>query len=545
MRLTTKTPGSKGPKKTSFKERASGLSLSHEVSGVLLEAHTSLYGHTAKESRNQAWRAVRRLAIYLHEVGIASAQRLPNTILSDFYLWLDTKRLEGATKQSLFNIVRAVLLWCGRNRPKIIDGAIVPEARGFIRQEPRVVAALNEELSRLIIKSCLQDIEEIVSRLDAGWHALKQGVNEEAIVIRRLLEIGNGTFPSQYVITRSGDSLARRVLALGGLRRLWRTLYPSPEDLLPFYLAIQFQLAGNPHAIAQLKKDCILKNPLREDREWVVWEKPRSTRQQRADFSSGKETAAPSLIRKLIKITEPLRELSGSNSELLFICYQRGRVAVPCAQTWHNELQKFIGKYSLLDFDFVQLRKTSAVLHHQTAGSVIAAKEKLNHISVATTVRYTPLSDRHEEHEKLISEGQSDLLKAALAKTIPPEEASSKEEPMPADTVFGFLCKNPLQGYGSVRGSPGPCDHFHRCATCPGAIVPLDQPNVVAALIKSKRSLLKHKERASVEGWIERFNMLYMPTLQVIEENLLPFVAEHVMQKALMQADARPFPELE
>lgn len=527
-----------------YEDRSFDLGVSVPLAMALLEAHQALYGGGEKGTQDRAWQCVRKLSRCIVELNLSTASCFPRPILSLFYDWLAATPIAESSKQSDLMVVRAIIGWCSRNIPGITDGELVLDSRNFFRHEPVPVPALSEHDSRQVMMAALNEIDEVTQRIRSGRIEVRDRTTQRGELLSRLLEIGDGRIPVQTTVNVSKESLARRVSQAGGLKFLCRTIFPVPRDLLPFYVAIQFQLAGNPQAIAKLKRDCIETNELREDREWIVWDKPRAGRTQRADFAAGKASAPPALIRKLLELTSPLAELAGgAYGEFAFLAYERGRVTIPSLQTWHNALMDFRTKHGLADFSFVQLRRTSAILHHKAAGSILVARQKLNHASVATTVRYTSYENIGNEHDRKIHSSQKELHRSILISPV--LEMAKSGAATPADTVFGFQCSDPFAGHVDQAKRDAPCDHFHRCATCPGALIPLDRPDVVAAILNSHDGLLAARERALQQGWLPRFTALYKPTLDVIASHLLPRIPVHVMEEAKAIAKNRPFPHLE
>ncbi|WP_157779616.1 hypothetical protein [Cupriavidus pauculus] len=534
-------------KKEHVEDRAFKLNLSIEITSGLLDAYDALYGHLARESRELVWRHLRKFAEFLTESGMASLNELPGSVIHRYYEWLASQPLAGSTKQSTLNNVKIVLQWCQRNRPSLYRTQLEYESRSFARQEPKTLPPLDRQSAEKIIEKCVDAASEIENRLVKGQASLSRSGDEPWPLVRMLLVMGDGFFPTDHDVTKAGKELLHRVREAGGLRYLWGCVYPKSYDLLPFYIAITFQTAGNPQAIAKISRDCIRTNPLREDREWVVWEKPRSTREQKSDFQKGAKRGAPSLIRTLLSMTEPLLPYAGEVANRLFICYSGLGVGSPSVGQWHYELKRFISQNSLPDFTFSQLRRTSAVLHHQAGGSILTAKRKLNHLSLSTTARYTTLGERGEQHERLIAKSQASLIVSIRADTERKNGKTSEGtcEDREANTVFGFVCRDPYSGYGGADGRDGPCDHFYRCASCPGAIIPLDRIDVVGRLLKAQTALIKARDRARIEGRLERFNALYEPTLVAIERDILPHVTEEMRRRAIEADAGGPLPELE
>ena len=530
-------------KPINYQDRAVKLGIEPSLAAALLNAHQLLYGASEKGTQERAWQCVRKLVRCMIQLKLNDSQRFPKFILKIFYDWLAQTEIAESSKRSDFMTIRTILQWCERNMPNSIEDRLYFEHRTFYPSKPKVGRVLSEAEARLVMQTALREIEEITSRIHQGRLEVVDQATDRAKLIKRLLEIGKGKIPLQSTVNISKECLAARVRDAGGLKLICRQIFPTPRDLLPFYIAIQFQLAGNPQAVAKIKRNCIEENELRSDREWIIWDKPRSARIQRADFPAGKATAAPALIKQLSDITEPLTHINAEVSDYLFIAYERGKVGRPSLQTWHNLLNDFAKQHNLPEFSFVQLRRTSAVLHHEAAGSILIARQRLNHASVATTVRYSSYENIGEFHDRMVNAGQEDLYKEAVFESE--RTVKGSQHILTSDTVFGFRCSDPFAGHiGSAE--PGrPCDHFHRCATCPGALIPLDQPNVISAIIRSRDSLLNTKERATKEGWLPRFIALYQTTLDVIINELLPNVPAHVYKASAEMAETRPFPTLE
>jgi hypothetical protein len=86
---------------------------------------------------------------------------------------------------------------------------------------------------------------------------------------------------------------------------------------------------------------------------------------------------------------------------------------------------------------------------------------------------------------------------------------------------------------------------FQKCATCPGALIPLDNVEVVGRLLSAFAALGNARERAIKEGWMLRFKAHYETTWQVLAEEILPAVSEDIKQRAMQLVDERRIPSLE
>ena len=509
-----------------------------EVAAGLARALVGQFGHTSLEAQRQAWRCLRKFASFLVESRTPQTPYLPPDVLARFRDWLGTASLASSTAQSVLNVVGATLSWCYRNVPAIMSPATTLVVQGFVRSAPAPRAALGPDGLKAILAACYSEIEEVEARLSVGQRILDNrpantAESELAALVARLLELGNGDIPLIKEIHNSRLGLGHRVNKLGGTRALVRSLWLTTEGLFPFFLAILAQTSGNPFAVLSMGRDCIRHHPLREDLERVVWLKLRSHGEQHAEFPKGRRWSAPELCRRLMALNAKLVACSPPEDQgSLFLCKRSSRdVGTMKFQMLHILLDAFIKRHGLASFDFKDLRKAGAAAHHHATGSVIAAQRRLNHRSVTTTARYTRIEDRSEAHDAVIRKFQGQLMLSAAQR--PP--AATLPNAVPAvghETVFGFQCADPFAGVapGSTAGSP--CLQFQRCATCPGALIPLDDAQVVARLLATWRALGDARKRSLEEGWWPRFKEAYEPTRLILQDELLPAVAPAVRERA-------------
>lgn len=508
-----------------------------ELAKSFARALVGQYGHTSLETQRQSWRCLRKFASFLHAANIPQEPRLPPDVLFQFREWLAASGLAGSTAQSVLNVVSATLKWCSRNAPTALAPDTVLQVKGFVREAPRGRAQLSKDELKKILAACYEEIEEAELRLSAGARVLGNNpANEEerrlAKLVSQLLKLGQGELPHLVQINNSRLGLGPSVHKLGGTTALLRSLWISTETIFPFFLAILAQVSGNPYSILAMTRSCVSAHPLREDLERVTWTKFRSHAEQHAEFPKGKRWSAPELCRRLLKLTEPvLDKCPPQDKDKLFVCKRKGReVGVMKVQMLHLLLDSFISRHDLPNFDFKDLRKAGAVAHHLETGSIISAQKRLNHRSPVTTARYTQLQDRSEEHDAVIRRFQGQLMGGAKDKKV---DLSGPQEPKAGfETAFGFLCGDPFAGTapGSVVGKL--CLEFQKCATCPGALIPLDDPRIVARLLATKAALEDAKKRSVIEGWWPRFRDAYEPTRVILEQELLPAVAPVVIERA-------------
>jgi len=465
-----------------------------------------------------------------------------------FQVWLKSQKLVNSTRGSLYSIARTIVLWCARNVDGVVSKNLVEPTVRFSREPVEQTLVVGDSLLRKLLLAAYSDIDEVSARIRRGRRILAgeyRDAREEVlgILLKELLKLGNGRLPSQWIIARSKNSFMRRVTEQGGLRELSRQILPTPEDVFPFYLSIVAQTAGNPMAIHELRRDCVQPHPLRDDRKAIVWSKRRSRAEQKADFAISRMRSAPHLVEVAIELSEPLVPLASKNHrEMLFLANCESGVRLPCFQLFHLMLNAFIAKHNLPNFDFKQLRRAVGHLHHQESGDLLLVARRLNHRSTSTTARYIEPNAFLEANDQLISRFQGELVAICSGSDSTVSERSQhKSTGQPSETVFGFLCRDPYAGIAPGMAEGVACSFFAHCATCPGAIITLDDPRVVGRLVRTAQALHDARERATKAGWLERYHNLYDPILKIIEEELLPKVSQEVLDTA---ASIHPLPAI-
>lgn len=530
----------------------SALDVSSEMASAFLRAHAAEYGHTAIETQKQAHRCIRKLILCLQELKIHQRLPLPESIAELFHEWISKTGLRESTAQSHQQTALTILRWCARNVSGIVPPGTCLVAAPFIREAPVPKRKLEASAIRNVLAACYAEIEITESRLIASRKLMASGDKGGSLhqlfvqTVDDLLRIGKGQIPGQQIINRSGLALAARVARLGGLTQIIKELVVTIEDILPFYLAILIQTAGNPMSIRMIRVDCISEHPLRDDLECLSWHKPRAHREQRVDFPIRKEWSAPNLIRKLTDLTRELRPHAGiSERECVFLVrgFRNPKPKVPSVQSLHNYLSQFLRRHNLPEFDFKDLRPASAWAHYRQAGTVDVARRRLNHLDARTTALYTHADYIGSSHHRVIAEFQGQLTKHASSVRLP---VSGTDENFrsgdAADTVFGFMCSDPFSGLDGASPIGTRCMNFTRCSTCPGSLVPLDDARIVARLLVAKQAIENARDQAVRLGWTKRYQLLYADTLVIITETILPAVSQAVLSRAqqLMQSTCVP-----
>ncbi|MGN4117214.1 tyrosine-type recombinase/integrase [Burkholderia gladioli] len=530
----------------------SELKLSYRMTHALQVAFETECGHLAVETQRQVWRCCKKLSMFMQDEGLGRKMPLPSDMLLRFRIWLEKTALCNATKQSILNVGISIVTASSRIDPGIVSSGFRLDVRSFERGAPKPSPALSEQSMKQVLQACYEEISAIEQRLTAGRSLLDDCKGDadktRREVMRRFVALTGNGIPKRRDVIAMGKVFLRQVDALGGVRAIISQLHVTARDILPFYLAILAQTSGNAMAILDIGCDCIRDHPLRADIASVVWSKPRSQREQKADFSIAHRWSAPNLINRLKALNDPLRPWLGERfSDRLFVAYCNGRVAVPCVQLFHIMLDEFIREHKLEHFDFKQLRKTGATIIFRETGDVRVVKERLNHRSTTTTRRYIDEPLLREVHDQLIHRFQGELISMSMNSRLHARATDQRASISrnPSETVFGFLCRDPLAGLakGSVRGQL--CEHFQQCATCPGAIVPLDDPKIVARLLDSLDQLRSRRADAEVEGWVRRFDLLYGATISILQNEIIQKVGPAILDAASHMRDRWPLPRVD
>lgn len=512
------------------------LPVGKQLQTSLRRGFESHFGHLQTTTQKQNFSAVRIFCLYLSErdKGVDALRR---DELQGFVEWLAKSNRKNNTNQSVLNVVKSLLAYLVRQRLPGIPIGLDENVAGFAREQPTPTDSLPPALKPRVLDACRGEIEQIEARMQKGANemrlAMEGGSSELGAVLSALLELSPG-YVKKADVARRSPSLARRVKALGGFRAVYSYLFLTHQDLLPFYLAIVVETGGNPEAIHEAPRDCFVEHD-RTRLVWFVWHKKRGHREQATPGPLDKEWSVAGVARKLLVLNENLVGLARPRDRRsLFLAMSAREVGRSCTQLLHEYLKQFRTRHSLPPFTFKEFRSVVAE-NMYLAGGIEDAAETLNHRHSKTTQRYVNTSSIRAENERAVVRYAGLLESAARLKVAPPSIDAETHPARPAETVFGFGCKDPLSGIaqGSKKGTT--CEQFFGCSTCSGAIVILDDPKVVAKLRATAAHLRKERSRAAAEGWLLRFQALWEVTLRVLELDLLPLITDEMHALASQQ----------
>jgi hypothetical protein len=305
-------------------------------------------------------------------------------------------------------------------------------------------------------------------------------------------------------------------------------LYPVSGALLPYYLAILIHTAGNPEAIAALRCDCLRPVPLLDDRELLVWAKPRAGALQQRSFRSTDSFEPPTLIREILQWTQRLRpHVAARDRDRLFLLWANSRVAALSGTLASHSLPAFFTRHNLPRFSLASIRPTVLSMYYRASGDLRQVAAVANHAHLSTTVGYVESPEVEAQNRVRVATLQSAFLghvehpqdNDGLPNRTRSAPSSACCQPLPATaavSMFGFDCKDPFAGVapGTRRGEL--CTNFLGCFTCPNAVITADATSL-ARLLQARDHL-----RAAT-GYLHpaRWEAIYAPLLRILEEDIL------------------------
>ncbi len=285
------------------------LELSFPLASAFRRGFIALYGHCSAGTQRTNWAKTRKFAKFLRDADLADKVQLPETVLSEFYSWLNASGAKSITAYAALTNCHAILSYCERNNRRLLSRKtrlILPPKPA---QLPTRRELLPDDLVKKILAICHANIVAAEERLALGRRLLAGETRTchealQARIIHELLAIGRGELPTRTEIRKISRKTMDRIDSIGGMREISRLIWLCNEDMFSFYLAILIQTSGNPSAILEIERDCITPHPLRSDLERVVWIKRRSHAEQHVEAPVGRSWSAPNLIRRIEALNE-------------------------------------------------------------------------------------------------------------------------------------------------------------------------------------------------------------------------------------------------
>jgi hypothetical protein len=535
------------------------LSLPQDVRLALAEAFWGHFGVQSDRGIHTNWFHVKTFDRFARETrGVERLADLNRDLLLRYIEWLngqcgpDDQPWTKSSRSYAYGALRTMVQWLEGCRPRSIASIEYPfnpfpfrnrDRTPFTRLPPRELRAL--------LKACEADIARIRAAREAAAAQQRSGTDDRPETLGGLLRyierVFGGIVPTARELRR--HYAAQAALArFGGLKQVEPLLYPRAESLLPYYLAILIHTAGNPDAIADLRRDCLQSLPLLDDREALLWFKPRANSFQRRTFSITNPFDPPALVRDILQWSERLRTLAPhAQCDRLFLfkgC--RGATVLTSGLAKHM-LKAFCERHGLPRFALAGIRPSVLSSSYRATGDLQRTKSIANHANLATTVRYVDSPEVQAQHRERVAALQGAFIghfveRQAGASAAPPA-ATAIGAPLLAGkvvTMFGFDCLDPFAGAAPGTRKGELCTHFMGCFTCPNAVIPPDPPTL-ARLLQAR----DHLNAAAGTLNPARWETFYAPQLRILEEDILPrFSAQEVVAATPLVTQLPPLPVL-
>ncbi len=256
--------------------------------------------------------------------------------------------------------------------------------------------AISPSRLREILKACERDIAQLRLMRERG-RQLREAAHatgdtymvSPGAVLAFIDDEFGGVLPPTPIIYRTHNHFNRYLIKHGGVDAIEPYLYLNAYGLFPYYLAMVLHTAGNSQAVADMSMDCLQPIPLLDDRELLVWDKPRSSWVQRRSFRISDPFEPPTLVREIIQWTQPLRtRVPKAHRDRLFLMKTSFGPTVATRIKFERPLRQFIATHKLSPFSLGTLRSSALTALYRSTGDLRAVKAMANHVSISTTARY-------------------------------------------------------------------------------------------------------------------------------------------------------------
>ena len=528
------------------------LGLPKEVRDALADAFWNHIGSRSPAAIRFQWYQLRCFGRFVAQTrSVRRLADLERASLLRYIEWLGQQRTPSGTPWSkssrsvAYTSLRKLLQWLERCRPGLIKPINYPyNPFPGRRQDAKPRKRLSVQHLRAILRACEKDIE--------NTRALHLEVTEE----RRIARTGKASLSSsrgallEHIDKHCHGIVPRRrslefwkvgpaLAALGGRREIAPCLYPTSDTLMPYYIAILIHTAGNPEAIAALGTDCLRPLPLLDERELLVWEKPRASVLQRRTFRRDAPCDPPALVRELTEWTTRLRRrVADPLRSRLFLYYGPNGIRCLAPTNLVYVRRRFVQRHRLADFELAGIRPSVLTAFYRASGDLSQVRAVANHANISTTVAYVEGPEVEVQNRIRVATLQNAFLghirdpggTRAASTTLGRAEGAlgaARDGPFPsgdAVSMFGFSCRDPFSGVAPGTHAGELCTNFLGCLTCPNAILTHDA-RTLARLLQAR----DHLRAASSQIHPARWTAIYAPQLAILEEDILTrFSAEEL-----------------
>jgi len=353
----------------------SSLHLPAELSRALADAFWNQVGVRAAPTVRTYWHHMRIFGRFVAETQVVnSISDVGTTLLVRYIEWLNKQRSQEGkpwskgTRYSTYTTLRTLLLWVLQNRPGVLGEIEFPlNPFPWKNRDVERVSKIPAQDLRAILRACERDItdsravrDEAEKEIAASRISATDSIHTRGDLLRFIDERYGGIVPPWRVVHSRGHCALQQALAKHGYgRRIERYLYPQAESIFAYYLAILIHSAGNPEAIAALEVDCVQPIPLLDDRELLVWSKPRASALQRRSFRNLDSFEPPMLVRELLQWTQRLRPHAAVADRHSLFLYKSTQGVSALSMPMIKQLDaRFVTRHRLPHFTFASIRPT-------------------------------------------------------------------------------------------------------------------------------------------------------------------------------------------
>jgi hypothetical protein len=546
----------------------SSLHLPAALSRALAEAFWNQVGVRSAPTVRTYWHHMRIFGRFVADThAVHSMSDVGTTLLVRYIEWLNTQRRQDGkpwskgTRYSTYTTLRTLLLWLLQSRPGVLGEIEFPlNPFPWKNRDVERVAKMPAQALRAILKACERDIidsravrVEAEKEITASRISATDSIHTRGDLLRFIDERYGGIVPPWSVIHSRGHCPLQQALVKHGYgRRIERYLYPQAESIFAYYLAILIHSAGNPEAIAALEIDCVQPIPLLDDRELLVWSKPRAGALQRRSFRNLDSFEPPMLAREMVQWTQRLRPHAAVADRRRLFLYKGTQGVSALSMSMIKRLDaRFMARHHLPHFTFASIRPSVLSAFYRASGDLRQVKEIANHAHLSTTVGYVEGPEVESANRVRVATLQSAFLghiERPSSNDRRPNKSRRRLSSAPVSTLpagavvsmFGFNCKDAFAGVapGTRRGEL--CTHFLGCFTCPNAIITADAASM-ARLIQAR----DHLRAASSYVHPARWEAVYAPQLRILEEDILTrFSGRELAAAAPLRGTLPALPEL-
>lgn len=247
----------------------------------------------------------------------------------------------------------------------------------------------------------------------------------------------------------------------------------QPVDLIPYYLMLLIRTQLNPSTIQRLTVNCLVRDPLDENRFSIDWTKFRSFNRGRTiPVNIGNDSWPVMLIKRISNITRPIRDLG--QEDLWIANHNKHRKSTRLGSaTFEKGLRDFSQRYKIigtngkpLNIKANLIRPTIAWNEYLRTEDMMYLRTLLGHSKLATTADYLRRLDDPILHTRRA------IHQKAMFLGLTGEEAESQK--LIAHENLLSHCKEPLNSPISGQRLGQYCSGTHEvCLGCQNLVVTL------------------------------------------------------------------------